>query len=70
MKKKFLFTTLCSNDLGLLTRSLPIARELRDRGHEVRFCNPAVAPRKLIAAAGFENIPSKWPLGRVTSSCL
>jgi len=25
---KFLFTTLPTNDLGLLTRSLPIAREL------------------------------------------
>ncbi len=63
---KFLFTTLCSNDLGLLTRSLPIARELRDRGHQVVFCNPAKAPRKVIAAAGFDNVPSKWPLLYVT----
>jgi UDP:flavonoid glycosyltransferase YjiC (YdhE family) len=62
MKKKFLFTTLFSNDLGLLTRSLPIARELRDRGHQVVFYNPAKAPRKLISDAGFNNIPSKWPL--------
>ncbi len=61
-KKKFLFTTLVSNDLGLLTRSLPIARELRDRGHQVVFYNPAKAPRKLISDAGFDNIPSKWPL--------
>jgi UDP:flavonoid glycosyltransferase YjiC (YdhE family) len=62
MKKKFLFTTLFSNDLGLLTRSLPIARELRDRGHQVVFYDPAKAPRKLISHAGFDNIPSKWPL--------
>ena len=62
MKKKFLFTTLFSNDLGLLTRSLPIARELRNRGHQVVFYNPAKAPRKLISDAGFDNIPSKWPL--------
>lgn len=62
MKKKFLFTTLFSNDLGLLTRSLPIARELRNWGHQVVFYNPAKAPRKLISDAGFDNIPSKWPL--------
>jgi UDP:flavonoid glycosyltransferase YjiC (YdhE family) len=61
MKKKFLFTTLFSNDLGLLTRSLPIARELRERGHKVFFYNPAKAPRKLISDAGIDNIPSKWP---------
>ncbi len=66
MKMKFLFTTLCSNDLGLLTRSLPIAQELRARGHQVVFCNPAKAPRKVISAAGFDNIPSKWPLLYVT----
>ena len=60
--KKFLFTSLFSNDLGLLTRSLPIARELRNRGHKVAFYNPAKAPGKLISDAGFDNIPSKWPL--------
>jgi len=60
--KKFLFTTLISNDLGLLTRSLPIARELRDRGHQIAFCNPAKAPSKLISDAGFDNLPPKWPL--------
>jgi MGT family glycosyltransferase len=65
--KKFLFTTLISNDLGLLTRSLPIARGLRDRGHQVIFCNPAKAPRKLIADAGFDNIPPKWPLFYIMS---
>jgi UDP:flavonoid glycosyltransferase YjiC (YdhE family) len=62
MKKKFLFTTLFSNDLGLLTRSLPIACELRERGHHVAFYNPARAPTKLIFDAGFDNILPKWPL--------
>jgi UDP:flavonoid glycosyltransferase YjiC (YdhE family) len=51
----FLFTTLPTNDLGLLTRSLPIARELEHRGHRVSFCSPAEAPRHLIASAGFAN---------------
>lgn len=60
--KKFLFTTLFTNDLGLLTRSLPIARELRDRGHQIVFCNPAKAPSKLISDAGFINLHPKWPL--------
>lgn len=52
----FLFTTLPTNDLGLLTRSLPIARELSEHGHKVRFCSPASAPSRLIADAGFENL--------------
>ena len=60
--KKFLFTTLMTNDLGLLTRSLPIARELRDRGNEVVFSHPAKAPRQIISDADFENIPPKWPM--------
>jgi UDP:flavonoid glycosyltransferase YjiC (YdhE family) len=59
---KYLFTTLPSNDLGLLTRSLPIARELRDRGHHVTFCSPAKAPNKLISQAGFENLLPSQPL--------
>ncbi len=58
---KFLFTTQASNDLGLLTRSLPIAYELKQRGHEVAFCNPAKAPRKLIAEAGFDNLIPRHP---------
>jgi UDP:flavonoid glycosyltransferase YjiC (YdhE family) len=60
--KKFLFTTLISNDLGLLTRSLPIARELAERGHRVAFCTPTKAPAKLISDAGFDNIVPKWPM--------
>jgi UDP:flavonoid glycosyltransferase YjiC (YdhE family) len=65
--KKFLFTTLVSNDLGLLTRSLPIARELRGRGHQIAFCNPAKAPRKLISDAGFDNLPLKWNVCNIAS---
>ena len=65
--KKFLFTTLISNDLGLLTRSLPIAYALRARGHRVAFCNPAKAPSKLISEAGFDNILPKWPLFHIMS---
>ena len=60
--KKFLFTALISNDLGLFTRSLPIACELRDRGHQVIFCNPAKAPSKVVSDAGFSNLPLKWNL--------
>jgi UDP:flavonoid glycosyltransferase YjiC (YdhE family) len=58
---KYLFSLLTSNDLGLLTRSLPVARELAGRGHQVVFCNPAAAPRKLIAEAGFENLSLRHP---------
>jgi UDP:flavonoid glycosyltransferase YjiC (YdhE family) len=60
--KKFLFTTLPTNDLGLLTRSLPIARELATNGHEILFCSPASAPSRLIAEAGFENHIPKHPI--------
>ncbi|MHB1937778.1 MAG: glycosyltransferase [Acidobacteriaceae bacterium] len=54
---KFLFTMLPANDLGLPTRLLPVARALEDRGHEVAVFNPAPAPAKLIADAGFINLP-------------
>ena len=53
---RFLFTALFSNDLGLPSRTLPIALELVKRGHEVAFCNPEEAPRKLIAEAGLRNL--------------
>ena len=49
--KKFLFTTLPSNDLGLLTRSLPIAQELTKLGHKIVFSSPAKAPDSLIKNA-------------------
>lgn len=60
--KRYLFTTLPSNDLGLLTRSLPIARELAKKGNEIIFCSPGLAPRKLIADAGFDNQLPKHPI--------
>jgi len=60
--QKFLFTTIPSNDLGLLTRSLPVASELAKRGHKIAFCNPAESPSKLIAEAGFDNLFPKHPL--------
>jgi UDP:flavonoid glycosyltransferase YjiC (YdhE family) len=59
---RFLFTTLPTNDLGLLTRSLPIARELAALGHTITFCSPAPAPSQLIAEAGFENPIPRHPL--------
>lgn len=65
---KFLFTTLPTNDLGLLTRSLPIARELAAHGHVVFFCSPAKAPSRLIAEAGFENLIPRHPLYELTVS--
>jgi UDP:flavonoid glycosyltransferase YjiC (YdhE family) len=60
--RKFLFTTLPSNDLGLLARSLPIANELRKSGHKIAFSSPAKAPDRLIKDAGFENLTPKHPL--------
>jgi UDP:flavonoid glycosyltransferase YjiC (YdhE family) len=59
---KFLFTTLPTNDFGLLTRSLPIARELKLRGQEVIFCHPAKGPQILIAEEGFENLLPDDPI--------
>ena len=58
----FLFTTLPTNDLGLLTRSLPIARELAEQGHTIWFCSPAKAPSRLIAEAGFDNLVPRHPI--------
>ncbi len=65
--KRYLFATLTSNDLGLLTRSLPIARELAKKGHEVIFCSPGLAPSKLIADAGFDNQLPKHPIDHLMS---
>ncbi len=60
---KVLCTTLPSNDLGLLARTVPVARELASMGHEVAYCNPAPAPGKLIAEAGLDNLtPPPWPM--------
>jgi UDP:flavonoid glycosyltransferase YjiC (YdhE family) len=63
--KKFLFTTLPSNDLGLLTRSLPIANELKKLGYKIAFSSPAKAPDRLIKDAGFENLTPKHPLYQI-----
>lgn len=52
---RFLLTTLPTDDLQLLARSLAIARELAALGHQVLCSNPAPAPRRLIVDAGFEN---------------
>jgi UDP:flavonoid glycosyltransferase YjiC (YdhE family) len=60
--RKLLFTTLPSNDLGLLTRSLPVAAELAQRGYQVAFCSPGAAPSRLIAEASFENLLPRHPL--------
>lgn len=55
---------LCSsgitNDLGLPARLLPVAAELRSRGHEIAFANPAPAASRLIGEAGFPNLA--WPV--------
>jgi UDP:flavonoid glycosyltransferase YjiC (YdhE family) len=59
---RYLFTTLPSNDLGLLTRSLPIAAELVKQGHQIAFCSPAPAPSRITAEAGFDNLLPKHPL--------
>jgi UDP:flavonoid glycosyltransferase YjiC (YdhE family) len=54
-RRRFLVTTLPTNDLGLLARGLPVAMALRDRGHEVVFASPAAAPRRVVDEAGFRN---------------
>lgn len=64
---KYLFTTLPSNDLGLITRSLPIARELAKKRNEIVFCSPGQAPGKLIANASFENQLPKHPIYHLMS---
>ena len=53
---KILFVALRTDDLGLPSRLLPIAAELRARGHHVAFAIPDPAPAKLIASAGFVNL--------------
>ena len=67
---RFLFTVLPSNDFGLLTRSLPIAGELKRRGHQVTFCHPARGPQTLIREAGFENLLPDDPIYCVLNESL
>jgi UDP:flavonoid glycosyltransferase YjiC (YdhE family) len=59
---RILCTSLPADDLGLPSRLLPVAGELRERGHEIAFCNPAPAPSRLIASAGFGNLPIGPPV--------
>jgi UDP:flavonoid glycosyltransferase YjiC (YdhE family) len=59
---RFLFTVLPSNDLGLMARTLPVATDLTQRGHEVAFCTPGESPGKLLHELGFKNLQLKHPL--------
>jgi len=59
---KFLFATQPSNDLGLLAQSIPIAGELRARGHQISFCTSGKAPCRAISNAKFKNHRPGWPL--------
>jgi hypothetical protein len=59
---KFLFSVIPTNDFGCLTRSLPIARELKLRGHQVAFCHAAKGPQIVIAEEGFQNLLAEDPL--------
>jgi MGT family glycosyltransferase len=61
---KILLSSIVSNDLGPVSRLIPIARELSNRGHDLAFCNRAKAPSQVIQEAGFTNmpvVPSKSP---------
>jgi MGT family glycosyltransferase len=59
---RFLFSVIPTNDFGCLTRSLPIARELKLRGHQVAFCHAAKGPQIIIAEEGFQNLLPDDPL--------
>jgi UDP:flavonoid glycosyltransferase YjiC (YdhE family) len=59
---KFLFSVIPTDDFGCLTRSLPIARELKLRGHQVAFCHAAKGPQIVIAEEGFQNLLADDPL--------
>ncbi len=54
---RVLFTMFNSNDLGPISRLLPIAQALSKRGWEVAFCNRAKTPAQVIQKAGFRNMP-------------
>jgi len=53
---KILFSLQPTDDLGLLAQALPIARELRNRGHEVIFSAGANAPNAVLKSEGFKNL--------------
>ncbi len=54
---KILLSMIVSNDLGPVSRLLPIAKELSKRGHDLAFCNREKAPSLVIKKAGFKNFP-------------
>jgi hypothetical protein len=62
---RLLFTCFPSNDLGVIARLVPIARELRLKSHQISFSHPSPAPQKIIAEAGFENPLPDEPLYHV-----
>jgi len=51
-----------SVDIRLPLRTLPIARELKLRGHEAVFCHAAKGPKIVIAEEGFQNLQPDDPL--------
>jgi len=63
---KFLFTLLPSNDLGVVTRALPIATSLRSNGHKIVFSVHSKVPSKLISEERFVNIPLRTYLDNLT----
>ncbi len=59
---RILITLLPSNDLGLITRALPVAQALRNVGHTVYFTVCSKVPSKLVKKENFQNIPIRTPL--------
>ncbi len=59
---RFLFTLLPSNDLGVITRALPVAKLLRSKGHSIVFSVCSKVPSKLLDEENFVNIPIKTPI--------
>ncbi|MET0371060.1 MAG: nucleotide disphospho-sugar-binding domain-containing protein [Sphingobium sp.] len=53
---RFVFTMASSEDLGLPSRLIPVARGLRDRGHDVAIINSAKGPGALIAEMGLQRL--------------
>ena len=59
--KRILFTMTPSNDLGLVSRLLPVAEDLAGRGHRVLFSVAGSSPKKLISGQGFECVLPRHP---------
>lgn len=59
---RFLFTLLPSNDLGVITRALPVAKSLREKGHTIVFSVCSKVPSKLLNEENFVNIPIRTPI--------